>query len=442
MKGKIEINMPKDVSYIIDTLNNRGFKAYIVGGCIRDAILGKVPADWDVATDAQPEDVKLIFDKIVETGIKHGTVTAVINGCNYEITTFRAPSSAKIPTIKDDLGLRDFTINAMAYHPEEGIIDPFLGMQDMEKSVIRAVGSPEDRFHEDPLRMLRAVRLSSTLGFEIDRSVLSAIKENCKLIEKVSPERIRDELSKILISDRPKNFLVLRETGLLKYVLPEFDICFDTGQNHPYHVYNVGMHTLETVSNIESNLVLRWTMLLHDIGKPVVKTTDQNGTDHFYGHPEESVNIADKIMKRLRFDNKTTNKVLRLIKHHDRRIEPNQKSVRKAVSIIGKDIFPDLLKVQEADKKGQNPQYLDERLKVLDEIKDIFFNLKKEGQILNLKDLALNGNDLLAMGFEQSREIGIILRELYNIVLDNPEMNTKEKLTEIVENIRKKSFKT
>jgi len=190
-----------------------------------------------------------------------------------------------------------------------------------------------------------------------------------------------------LISDRPKNFLVLRETGLLKYVLPEFDICFDTGQNHPYHVYNVGMHTLETVSNIESNLVLRWTMLLHDIGKPVVKTTDQNGTDHFYGHPEESVNIADKIMKRLRFDNKTTNKVLRLIKHHDRRIEPNQKSVRKAVSIIGKDIFPDLLKVQEADKKGQNPQYLDERLKVLDEIKDIFFNLEKEGQILNLKTL-------------------------------------------------------
>jgi len=442
MNSKIEINMPKDVKYIIETLNNKGFKAYIVGGCVRDVLLDKAPTDWDIATDAQPQDVKLMFDKIIETGIKHGTVTAVINGCNYEITAFRAPSSVKNPSIKDDLGFRDFTINAIAYHPKEGIIDPYSGIEDLKKTVIRAVSSPEDRFHEDPLRMLRAVRLSSRLEFEIDKSVLSSIKRNCKLIERVSPERIRDELSKILTSDRPENLLVLKETGLLKYVLPEFDRCFKTEQNHPYHIYNVGMHTLKTVSHIESNLVLRWTMLFHDIGKPSVKSTDRNGIDHFYGHPEKSVHIAEKIMTRLRFDNKTINKVLRLIKHHDRRIEPHYKSVRKAVSIIGKDIFLDLLKVQEADKKGQNPQYLDESLETLGKVREIFFSLEKKGKILSLHDLALNGDDLIAMGFEQSREIVIILKELYNIVLDNPKMNTKEKLIEAVANLKSKYYKT
>ncbi|GAE87113.1 tRNA nucleotidyltransferase [Acetivibrio straminisolvens JCM 21531] len=244
-----------------------------------------------------------------------------------------------------------------------------------------------------------------------------------------------------MTSERPKNFLILKETGLLRYVLPEFERCFKTEQNHPYHVYNVGMHILETVSNVENSSVLRWTMLFHDIGKPVVKTTDQNGIDHFYGHPEESMHIAEKIMKRLKFDNKTINKILRLVKHHDRRIEPHYKSVRKAVSAVGKEIFLDLLKVQEADKKGQNPKFLDERLDALKKIREIFFNLEKEGQILSLKDLALNGDDLIAMGFEQSKEIGIILRELYNIVIDNPEMNTREKLIETVGNIKTKVIK-
>lgn len=442
MNNRIQINMPQDVAYIINTLNQNGFKAYLVGGCVRDSLLGKAPKDWDIATDAQSENVKLMFGKIIETGIKHGTVTAVIDSYNYEITTFRSSSSISTATLKDDLRLRDFTINAIAYHPNEGIIDPFSGIQDIEKSIIRAVGSAKDRFREDPLRMLRAIRLSSILEFEIDSQVLSSIKENCDLIKGVSQERIRDELSKILTSDRPMNFVILKETGLLKFVLPEFERCFDTEQNHPYHIYNVGMHSLKAIANIENNLVLRWTMLFHDIGKPVVKTTDQNGIDHFYGHPEKSVHIAEKIMKRLRFDNKTMNRVLRLIKHHDRRIEPYCKPVRKAASIVGKDIFLDLLKVQEADKKGQNPQYLEVRLEALSKIREIFFDIEKEGQILTLKDLALNGDDLIAMGFEQSREIGIMLKELYNIVLDTPEMNTREKLIEAIGNLKKERFRT
>lgn len=436
MNKRIQINIPKDATYIIDTLNENGFDAYIVGGCVRDTLLGNIPKDWDITTNAQPEDVKLLFDKIIETGLKHGTVTAVINNCNYEITTFKAPPFNSTTTLKEDLGLRDFTINAMAYHPKEGIIDPFSGILDMQKSIIRAVGLPKDRFCEDPLRMLRAVRFGSILGFEIDSSTLLSIKENCKLIERVSQERIRDELSKILTSKRPMNFVILKETGLLKYILPEFDRCFDTEQNHPYHIYNVAIHSLQTVSSIEKNLALRWTMLLHDIGKPVVKTTDQKGIDHFYGHPEKSVHISEKIMKRLRFDNKTMDRVLSLIKHHDRRIEPSYKSVRKAASIVGKDVFLDLLKVQEADKKGQNPQYLDARLEKLNKIRKALFDIEKNGQILTLKDLAINGDDLISLGFEQGQKIGTILKKLYSLVLDDPEMNTREKLMEAVRNMK------
>lgn len=437
MSEKTDFSMPKEAVYIIDTLNKNSYKAYIVGGCVRDSVLGRTPKDWDITTDAKPEDVKHMFDKIVDTGIKHGTVTAVINGDNYEITTFRAPGSTDNLTIEDDLGSRDFTINAMAYHPKEGIIDPFSGLKDIENSIIRAVGEPKDRFMEDPLRMLRAVRFSSTLGFEIDKATLLSIKENSKLIENVSAERIRDELTKILTSDNPMNFVTLRETGLLKHVLPEFDRCFDTTQNHPYHVYNVAMHSLHTVSGIEKNLVLRWTMLLHDTGKAVTKTTDAKGIDHFYGHPEKSVHIAKKVMERLKFDNKTIDKVLTLIKHHDRRIEPDYKQVRKAVSIIGEDMFLDFIKVQKADKKGQNPEYLSERLDKLEKIKEVYFDILERNHCVTLKDLAVNGNDLTSMGLEEGWQIGAILKNLLDVVIENPELNTKEKLMEYVDEVIK-----
>ncbi|NLP14171.1 MAG: CCA tRNA nucleotidyltransferase [Clostridium sp.] len=435
MNKKIVFDIPAQTSHIIKTLNKNGFDAYIVGGCIRDIVLGQTPQDWDITTNAKPDDVKRLFPKVFETGIKHGTVTAVINGTNYEITTFRASNSITPPTLMEDLSFRDFTMNSIAYHPNAGIIDPFSGLSDIEELIIRAVGKPDERFEEDPLRMLRAVRFSSTLGFEIDVSVLSSIKQNSGNIERVSPERIRSELSKILTSDRPEGFVILRETGLLKHVLPEFDICFDITQNHPYHIYNVAIHSLHTVANIEKNTALRWTMLLHDTGKAVTKTTDNKGIDHFYGHPQKSMEIAKRVLRRLKFDNATAKRILGLIKHHDRRINPDYKSVRKAVSMMGEDIFWDLLKVQEANKSGQNPKYFDERSGILKKIREIYYDIKKNNHCLTIKDLAINGDDLLALGVEQDRKIGVILKKLLNAVLENPELNTKEKLIGLVEKL-------
>ncbi|HOQ36749.1 MAG TPA: CCA tRNA nucleotidyltransferase [Acetivibrio sp.] len=441
MNRKMVFDIPEEIIHILDILNKNGFSAYIVGGCVRDILLGQTPKDWDITTDAKPEDVKRFFPRVFETGINHGTVTAVINDTNYEITTFRTSTYEETSTLTEDLSLRDFTINAIAYHPQEGIIDPFSGISDLEKSTIRAVGNPHDRFEEDPLRMLRAVRFSSTLGFKIDDSVLSSIKENCSKIEKVSVERIRDELSKILTSDRPEEFVTLRETGLLKHILPEFDICFDITQNHPYHIYNVAMHTLRTVSSIEKNTALRWTMLLHDTGKAVTKTTDNKGIDHFYGHQKKSMDIAKRVLERYKFDNATTQKILILIKYHDMRINPDNKSVRKAVSKMGEDIFPDLLKVQKADKSGQNPEYFDEGTAILNKIQEIYLDIKKNNQCLTIKDLAINGDDLLAMGFEQGRDMGVVLKMLLNAVLENPELNTKEKLMELADDLENSFYK-
>ena len=239
--------------------------------------------------------------------------------------------------------------------------------------------------------------------FEIDENIINAIKENCHLIDQVSFERIRDEISKILCSDNPFNMVILKDTGLLKNIMPEFDICFETSQNHPYHLYNVAIHTLHAVRNIENKKHLRWTMLLHDTGKAVTNTTDSKGIDHFYNHGEQSVSIAKKVLERFKFDNKTIHTVLTLIKHHDRVIAPTHKSVRKAVNIVGEDIFTDLLKVQEADRRGQNLKYSNKGIEKLQKIKEIYFDVIKNNHCFKLGDLAVNGNDLIGLGLKKER---------------------------------------
>lgn len=423
------IDMPCEVIRIIDTLQKNNYRAYIVGGCVRDSLLGKAPKDWDITTDASTEEIKKLFDKTVDTGLKHGTVTVVINKVNYEITTFRSGPLGSSHRIEDDLSLRDFTMNSIAYNNSEGFIDPFFGKRDIENMVIRAVEDPNQRYAEDPLRMLRAIRFCAALNFEIDTNTLSAISKNCGLILKVSPERIRDELTKILVSDNPMKLILLRETGLMKHILPEFDRCFDTTQNHPYHVHNVAIHTLHCVSNIENDSLLRWTMLLHDIGKAVTKTTDENGIDHFYGHPHKSVYIAENILRRLKFDNKFIDRVCLLIDHHDRKIEPDYRSVRRAVSKVGKDLFSDLLKVHRADIAGQNPEFLQERMHKINRVEEIYHEIKDKNQCIDVKDLAINGNDLIELGIEPGKEMGVILKKLLDKVIDDPDLNTKERLT-------------
>lgn len=434
----MNIQMPENVEYIIETLNTCGHEAYIVGGCVRDSILGRKPGDWDITTSARPEQVKNCFSKTIDTGLKHGTVTVVLNGENFEVTTFRIegeyednrrPSSVEFTSsIEEDLSRRDFTSNAIAYHPQKGYVDPFDGRKDIDKKVIRAVGDAGQRYREDALRMLRAIRFSAQLNFEIDAAAFAAIKENAHLIQRISQERIRDELTKLLLSDNVFKFTLLWEAGLLTYILPEFEPCFTTTQKNPWHAYNVAEHTLHTVAGIEKSKVLRWTMLLHDIGKPVTKTTDEKGIDHFYGHPKKSVMMSEKILKRLRFDNDSIHRILRLVEHHDRQIEAAARPVRKAVAVVGEDLFPDLLKVKEADKRGQSPKKLEKSLADIRRIEEVYRDIKERGQCVNIKNLAVNGNDLIARGIKPGKEMGQLLEKLFKLVLDRPEMNTREAL--------------
>lgn len=433
------IKVPKDVMHILDTLNQNGYEAYVVGGCVRDCLLGKRPNDWDIATSAMPQQVKALFPRTYDTGIKHGTVTVIINAKSFEITTYRLdgkyqdhrrPSEIQFTqNIVKDLERRDFTMNAIAYHPCKGLADPFDGRKDIKAKLIKCVGLAKERFQEDALRMLRAVRFSSQLNFAIEQNTRQAICENGKLITKVSQERIREELNKILLSEHPEKLLRMHETKILAYILPEFERCLHTPQNHPYHAYDVGNHSIAAVRNIEKDLVLRWTMLLHDIGKPVCRTTDEQGIDHFYGHGQQSTILARKVLTRLRFDKKTTENILGLIKWHDRPIHPTPRAVKKAVRVIGEGIFYDLLKVKEADIKAQNPALKEKRLQDIKIIRDIFDDIQRSGQCISIKDLAVNGKDLLAIGIRQGKEVGMVLEKLLDIVIESPEKNNRETLT-------------
>ena len=438
MGNHVHVFMPPEVLHIINTLNAHGFEAYAVGGCVRDSILGRKPQDWDITTNAKPHEIKGIFEKTVDTGIKHGTVTVLAMGQSFEVTTYRIDGEYKdnrrpetvqfTSSLDDDLKRRDFTINSIACHPVEGIIDPFGGMHDIERKIIRTVGNPDARFHEDALRMLRAIRFSAQLDFDITEDTFESIKRNHHLIKNISQERIRDELTRLILSDHPLRMVQMRDTGILRHILPEFDVCFDVAQNHPYHIYDVGFHTLHALTAIEPTYILRWTMLLHDIGKAVTKTTDNNNIDHFYGHPEKSAELSRKLLGRLKFDTRSTEIICKLIRFHDMDIKPAPRSVRKAVKTVGDDIFADLIKVQEADRRAQNPEKLPPRLKMLDEIKAVYREIKESNQCLSLKELAIDGSDLLDAGFSQGPQIGKVLDRLLDAVIDNPELNTRENL--------------
>ena len=379
----MQIQIPKPVEYIIDTLMEAGFEAFAVGGCVRDTILNRTPGDWDITTSAKPQEVKRLFRRTIDTGIEHGTVTVMLEKIGYEVTTYRIdgeyednrhPKSVEFTSnLIEDLKRRDFTINAMAYNPTIGLVDEFEGLKDLEKKVIRCVGHPEDRFDEDALRILRAVRFAAQLGFTIEEETKKAIIKKTKNLMAISAERIRVELVKLLTSPYPEMLITSSELGITKVILPEFDAMLDTPQTNPHHIYNVGVHTIESMKamrrlvleeaypkeylTIDSKLytVLCLTMLLHDIGKPQSRTFDANGRDHFHGHPALSTKMAKAILNRLKFDNYTTNLVLRLIASHDDRLSPKPVKVRKAANAIGKDIMELLFLVQKSDISAQNP---------------------------------------------------------------------------------------
>lgn len=446
----LKIQIPSEVEDILYTLNQAGHEAYIVGGCVRDSLMGNNPNDWDITTSATPDQVKEVFPKTYDTGLKHGTVTVRVQDEYHEVTTYRTegkyedyrrPSTVEfVSDIKLDLGRRDFTINAMAYHPKEGLVDPYKGLEDIHKELLRAVGTPKERFTEDALRILRGVRFSAQLGFIIEGKTLEAMISCAHLLDHISKERVRDEMVKVLLSDRPNKLVDMYDWGLLGYVLPELVEAFKTPQNHPHHIYDVGHHTVKAIEGVPKDLVLRLTMLLHDIGKPDTHTTDEDGIDHFYGHVPKSVEMSKKILKRLRFDNQTIKKVKTLVKFHDYHIdeELNRENIKTVLCEIGADLFEELLKVQEADARAQNPDKLEPKLKNLQDAKGTFDEIIENKECYSLESLAINGKEISQLGIQPGREIGNVLQLLLEFVIQKPEMNDKEILMAIVKEYQTK----
>ena len=318
------LTIPEKVEFIINKLETAGFEAYAVGGCVRDSILGRKPDDWEITTSAKPEQVKALFRRTVDTGLQHGTVTVMIDKEGFEVTTYRVDGEYEdgrhpkevtfTASLEEDLKRRDFTINAMAYNTSSGLVDMFGGLEDIKKKIIRCVGNPLERFTEDALRIMRAVRFSAQLGFEIEKETKAALSVIAPNLKNVSAERIETELVKLLVSPHPDYLRTAWETGITKEFLPEFDACMNTEQNTPHHCWTVGEHTLHSLLNVPCDKVLRLTMLLHDIGKPKVKTTDENGRDHFKTHGSVGEKMAKEILRRLKFDNDTIRKVSHLVK--------------------------------------------------------------------------------------------------------------------------------
>lgn len=441
----MKIVLPEKVTYIIDTLTEQGFEAYAVGGCVRDTMLGRIPMDWDITTSAKPEQVKALFHHTIDTGIQHGTVTVMIDHEGFEVTTYRIDGEyedARHPkevqftsNLLEDLKRRDFTINAMAYNDKDGLVDAFDGVGDLERGVIRCVGVAVERFTEDALRMLRAVRFAAQLGFTIEDATREAIVSLAPNIAKVSAERIQIEMVKLLTSKHPDKLRTAYETGLTAVFLPEFDVMMRTPQNNPHHCYSVGEHTLHALMEIEPDKVARITMLLHDVAKPVCRTTDDDGVDHFYGHPQEGSLMAKKILRRLKFDNDTTDRVCRLILCHDDNPPLQERAVRRAVCRNGVDQYPALFAVKRADTLAQSTYEREEKLQYLKEYEAVYNQIMAEKQCLSIKELAVTGTDLIAAGMKPGKVIGETLKELLEYVLENPEANTKEKLMEQVHKI-------
>ena len=434
----MKLTIPSNAEKILHILEENGYEAYVVGGCVRDSILGRTPDDWDITTSASPEQVKELFHRTVDTGLQHGTVTVLMDKEGYEVTTYRVDGDYEdgrhpkqvmfTSSLEEDLKRRDFTINAMAYHPVRGLVDLFHGMEDMQAKIIRCVGNPMERFHEDALRILRAVRFSAQLGFTIEKETKNGIRVLAPNLKCVSAERIQTELVKLLVSPHPDYLRVAYETGITKEFLPEFDRCMETEQNTPHHCYTVGEHILHSLMLVRPDKVLRLTMLLHDIAKPVMRKTDENGRDHFKMHATEGEKMAKTILRRLKFDNDTISKATRLIRYHDDRPMPEMRSVRRAVNRIGEELFPLYLEVQEADMLAQSEYRREEKAARLQGVTECYHRVLEQKQCVSLKTLAVTGRDLISAGYKPGPELGEILKKMLDHVLEYPQDNDREKL--------------
>ena len=433
----------KGFNYIIEKLNNNGFKAYAVGGVVRDLLLKKPCDDIDVTTSALPDQILEVFssDKKVLTGLKHGTVGIVAFGRLYEVTTFREDGEYKdnrhpeevrfVNDVKGDLSRRDFTVNAMAFHPKEGYIDPFFGEEDLKNKIIRCVGEPDKRFKEDGLRILRALRFSSQLGFEIEENTSKAIFDNKELLKGISGERILIELKKTLLGKFVAK-VMLKYKEVFAVIIPELTPTFGFEQQSIYHRYNVYEHIVHSIDKALPDAFIRLVLLFHDIGKPLCFSLDEKGRGHFYGHHKHSEEIAKKALKRLKVDKNTYFNALKLIELHDKVIKEDKSSVKQVLREIGEKAFLNLLKVQTADALAHTIKASNTRRTHINKIRNFYKEIKRNNECYSLKNLAVNGEDIKAMGYA-GQKVGEILSKLLDAVISG-EPNQKEHLMGMVKN--------
>lgn len=432
--------MPKKVLEIVNILKDNGYEAFAVGGCIRDSLLNKEPNDWDICTSALPCETIRCFEgfKVLEKkGHEHGTITIVANDEQYEVTTYRVdgeysdsrhPDEVQFVTnIDADLSRRDFTINAMAYNPSIGLIDCFNGQEDLKNKIIRCVGDADKRFNEDALRILRALRFASTLEFEIDEEVKKSIHKNKFILNGIAKERINVELCKLIVGKGVGN--ILNEfADVFAIFIPELIPMVGFSQNNPHHDLDVWGHTIKSITCAENDVIIRLALLLHDIGKPDCYCEDVNGIGHFYEHSSISADISYRIMKRLKFDSNTIDTVKTLVYYHGLEIIPSDRVTKRWLNKIGEDNLRKLFKIKRSDVLAQSQEYIDERLALLDEAERVLNRVIGQQQCFCLKDLAINGQDLINAGIEQGKQVGDMLNKLMDMVIDEQIKNDKVEL--------------
>ena len=427
------IRLPAHAARAIEQLEGAGFETWAVGGCVRDSLRGATPHDWDLCTAARPEQMKAVFagKRVLETGLKHGTLTLLTDGGPLEITTFRAdggysdgrhPDAVRfVGSVEDDLARRDFTVGAIAWHPVRGLCDPYGGLDDLQDGILRAVGDPDARFTEDGLRILRAVRFASQLGFAVEPQTAAAMRRQLGRLDCVAAERVREELTRTLCGRFVQRAL-LSYRDVLAAVLPELVPMFDCAQQNPHHLYDVWEHSVRAVGQVPAVPALRWAMLLHDCGKPACKTIDEKGVGHFYGHPKVSREIAEQIVQRLRFSGAESARILLLVEQHDRPLGENDKLVRRRLSQIGEARFRDLLAIKKGDAVGQVTH--PEDVAWLYGMEQCLDRVLAADACFSLRQLAVNGNDMLALGLS-GPAVGAMLHDLLRAVIDEQADNTR-----------------
>lgn len=443
------MELSQDAKKLISLLHSAGYKAYAVGGCVRDSLMGAEPKDVDITTSALPEQTEQVLHsagvRFIETGLKHGTITALVNHIPYEITTFRTDGEYKdnrhpervcfVSSIEEDLARRDFTVNAMAYNDDEGLVDCFGGREDLNLGIIRCVGDPDIRFNEDALRIMRALRFSSALGFDIEKNTAKSIFDNKSLLSNIAVERVYVELVKLLLGDSCDKVL-LKYKEVIAQVIPELVPSFDCKQNSPWHIWDVYTHSVKSVAVAPKKDYIRLAMLLHDSGKPFVKKTDSHGIDHFKTHPTVSYDIACTVLKRLKVSREVYDKTALLVKIHDEHIYPDPVSIKRWLKLLGEDMTLDFIDVKTADMLTHNPEKVRDTCASLEVTRKMCEQIINSNEPYKLSHLAVNGDDLIKLGYKGS-EIKHELDRLLDRVIEDKNCNNKEYLISLAD---KKAF--